>query len=185
MWPWGHLAVAYLLYTVVARRRFGRPPRAWPAVALAVGSQFPDLIDKPLAWNFGVLPGGRTLMHTLFTAAILVPVVLVAADRLEAPAVGLGFVVGYCSHLLADIPPGVLSGEYVGAAYLLWPALEQPPESPVAGVLDAFINYYEMGAYEWFQFAIFALAVLVWYRDGMPGLGLVSSSLERRFGVES
>ncbi|MFC6763678.1 metal-dependent hydrolase, partial [Natrinema soli] len=34
MWPWGHLAVAYLLYIVITHRRFGRPPRAVPAIAL-------------------------------------------------------------------------------------------------------------------------------------------------------
>ncbi len=185
MWPWGHLAVAYLLYSVVARRRFDRPPRALPAIALAIGSQFPDLIDKPLAWNFGVLPGGRTLTHSLFTAAILVPAVFVLADRLESRTIGVAFLVGYGSHLLADVPPSVLSGEFVGAAYLLWPALEQPPEAPVAGILDAFLHYYELGLYEWTQFALFAVAVVVWYADGMPGLGLVRTSLERRLGVQS
>jgi len=185
MWPWGHLAVAYLLFTVGTHQRFGRPPRAWPAIALAVGSQTPDLIDKPLAWNVGVLPGGRTLAHSLFALACLVPAVLLVADRLEGRAVGVGFLVGYGSHLLADIPPAVLSGEFAHAAYLLWPVLEQPPEDPVAGILDAILHYYTLGPYEWVQFGLFAVAALVWYRDGMPGLGLVSAPLERRFGVES
>ncbi len=36
MWPWGHLAVAYLVYTVYSHRRDGRPPRALPVIALAV-----------------------------------------------------------------------------------------------------------------------------------------------------
>jgi len=110
MWPWGHLAVAYLLYTVITHRRFGRPPRAVPAIALAFGSQTPDLIDKPLAWNFGILPDGRTLAHSLFVVALLVPVVLLVADRLEGRAIGVAFLIGYCSHLLADVPPRVLSG---------------------------------------------------------------------------
>jgi len=124
MWPWGHLAVAYLLYTVITHRRFGRPPRAVPAIALAFGSQTPDLIDKPLAWNFGILPGGRTLAHSLFVVALLVPVVLLVADRLEGRAIGVAFLIGYCSHLLADVPPRVLSGEFAHAAYLLWPVVE-------------------------------------------------------------
>ncbi|WP_222919931.1 metal-dependent hydrolase [Natrinema sp. SYSU A 869] len=185
MWPWGHLAVAYLLYTVGIHRRFDRPPRAAPAIALAIGSQTPDMIDKPLAWNFGILPGGRTLAHSLFVVALLVPAVLLVVDRLEARAIGVGFLIGYCSHLLADIPPAVLSGEFAAAAYFLWPVLEQPPEAPVAGILDAFLHYYALGPYEWIQFGLFAVAVLAWYRDGMPGLGLMYTSLERRFGTKS
>ncbi|QCS43651.1 metal-dependent hydrolase [Natrinema versiforme] len=185
MWPWGHLAVAYLLYTAVAHRRFGRPPRAIPAIALAVGSQTPDLIDKPLAWNFGILPGGRTLAHSLFVVALLVPTVFLVADRLEHRAVGVAFLVGYCSHLLADIPPAALSGEFAHAAYLLWPVLEQPPEEPVAGILDAFLHYYALGSYEWVQFGLFAVAVIVWYRDDMPGLELVFDPLARRFETRS
>ncbi|MGQ3411839.1 metal-dependent hydrolase [Natrinema sp. LN54] len=185
MWPWGHLAVAYLLYTAVTHRRFSRPPRAIPAIALAIGSQTPDLIDKPLAWNFGILPGGRTLAHSLFVVALLVPTVVLVADRLEHRAVGVAFLIGYCSHLLTDIPPAALSGEFAHAAYLLWPVLEQPPEEPVAGILDAFLHYYALGPYEWVQFGLFAVAVIVWYRDGMPGLELVSDPLARRFETRS
>ncbi|OAQ52652.1 metal-dependent hydrolase [Natrinema mahii] len=180
MWPWGHLAVAYLLYTAVVHRRSGRPPRALPAIALAIGSQMPDLIDKPLAWNVGLLPGGRTLSHSVFALAALVVAVLVVATRLRRRPLGVGFLVGYGSHLLADVPPAVLGGDVSGATYLLWPVLEPPPEEPVAGILDAFLNYYQLGAFEWVQFGLFAVAALVWYRDGMPGLGLVTAPLERR-----
>ncbi|GAB7120018.1 hypothetical protein JCM9743_24830 [Natrinema sp. JCM 9743] len=180
MWPWGHLAVAYLLYTIGSHRRFGRPPRAVPAIALAVGSQTPDLIDKPLAWNFGILPGGRTLAHSLFVVALLVPAVLLVTDRLEGRAVGVAFLVGYGSHLLADVPPAALSGEFAHAAYLLWPVLEQPPEAPVAGILDAILHYYALGPYEWVQFGLFAIAVLVWYHDGLPGLRLLGGRPGRR-----
>ncbi|WP_226005466.1 metal-dependent hydrolase [Natrinema salinisoli] len=185
MWPWGHLAVAYLFYTISIRQRFDRPPSTLPAIALAVGSQIPDLIDKPLAWNFGVLPGGRTLAHSLFVVALLAPAVLLVSDRLRHRAIGVGFLVGYGSHLLADIPPAVLSGEFAHAAYLLWPVLEQPPEEPVAGILDAILHYYTLGAYEWVQFGLFAVAVLAWYRDGMPGLELVTAPIVRRFGSRS
>ncbi len=179
MWPWGHLAVAYLLYTAVVHRRFGRPPRALPAIALAVGSQTPDLIDKPLAWNAGLLPGGRTLSHSVFAFAALVVVVPAVATRLRRRPLGVAFLAGYGSHLLSDVPPAVLGGDVSGATYLLWPVLEVPPEEPVAGILDAVLNYYELGAFEWVQFGLFAVAALVWYRDGTPGWGLVTTSLER------
>ncbi|RQH03202.1 metal-dependent hydrolase [Natrarchaeobius oligotrophus] len=180
MWPWGHLAVAYLLYTAYTHRRFDRPPLALPAVALAIGSQFPDLIDKPLAWTFDVLPGGRTLGHSLAFAAVLTLVVYVFATRFEYRRVGFAFVVGHVSHLLADVPPTVLTGDLSGTEFLLWPFVDQPADEPVDGILEAFLSYYAMGPYEVFQLGLFVVAALVWYRDGAPGLGYVSAALDRR-----
>ncbi|ELY88859.1 metal-dependent hydrolase [Natrialba taiwanensis] len=185
MWPWGHLAVAYLLYTGYTARRFDRSPRFVPLVALAIGSQFPDLIDKPFAWTFGVLPGGRTLSHSLLFVALFLPAIYVAADRLEFRSASVAFSIGYLSHLLADIPPSVLTGEPTGAAYLLWPVVEQPPEDPIGGILDAFLNYYTMGPYEWLQLGLFVGAVLVWYRDGAPGLATVRASVRRYLPTRS
>ena len=37
MWPWGHAAAGYLLYTVWCRGRYGRQPLAPATLALAVG----------------------------------------------------------------------------------------------------------------------------------------------------
>ncbi|OIB57442.1 metal-dependent hydrolase [Natrialba sp. SSL1] len=185
MWPWGHLAVAYLLYTAYTQYRFDRRPRVLPLLALAIGSQFPDLIDKPLAWSVDVLPGGRTLGHSLLFAALLIPAVLLVADRLDRRDVGIAFLIGHVSHLVADLPPSVLRGDRSGTEYLLWPLVEQPPEDPVDGLLDAILNYYALGPYEWFQFGLFAAAILVWYRDGAPGLAVVRTSIRRRVGSDS
>ena len=173
MWPWGHLGVAYFIYTAYTHRRFDRPPLALPTIALAVGSQFPDLLDKPLAWTFGVLPGGRTLGHSLFFAALLIPAVYAVALRLDRLEEGTAFVIGHLSHLLADIPPSVLTGELSGTEFLLWPLLEPPQETAVDGIFDAILTYYTMGPYEWFQLALFVVGALVWYRDGAPGLEYV------------
>ncbi|WP_049922681.1 metal-dependent hydrolase [Halopiger djelfimassiliensis] len=180
MWPWGHFAVAYLLYTAYTYRTLDRPPRALPAVAVAVGSQFPDLIDKPLAWSFGVLPGGRTFTHSLFVAALLVPAVYTVTTRLGRRQIGLAFLVGHLSHLVADLPLSALRGDVSGAAYLLWPAVEQPSETSVDGIIDAILHYYSMGPYETFQFGLFAAAVLLWIRHGMPGLRVPYTVLEHR-----
>lgn len=173
MWPWGHLAVAYLLYTASTTYRFDRSPRAWPALALAVGSQFPDLIDKPFAWTFGILPGGRTLSHSVLFAALLVPTVAAIAIRYDRREIGTAFIVGHLSHLLTDVPPSVFTGTFAGTEYLLWPFVEQPPEEPVSGLLDAILHYYAMGPYEVFQLGLFVLVGIVWYRDGAPGLEYV------------
>ncbi|WP_265110221.1 metal-dependent hydrolase [Halosolutus halophilus] len=179
MWPWGHLAVAYLLYTGITTSRFDRVPRAWPLLALALGTQFPDLIDKPLAWTFGVLPGGRTFAHSLLVAALLVPAVVAVAIHLDRREVGTAFVLGHVSHLLADVPPAAFTGDLSGIAFLLWPLVDQPPEEPVDGLLDAILHYYAMGPYEVFQLGLFVVAALVWYHDGRPGLGLVRTSIDR------
>lgn len=76
MWPWGHLAVGYLLYSAAVRLRTGRPPRAAAVVLLLAGTQLPDVVDKPLAWVYHVVPQGYAVGHSVFVA---VPVGLVAA----------------------------------------------------------------------------------------------------------
>ncbi|SEP93192.1 metal-dependent hydrolase [Natrinema salaciae] len=177
MWPWGHLAVAYLLYSVYHHRRGGSPPRALPVTVLAIGSQFPDLIDKPFAWTFGVLPGGRTLTHSVFAAALLLPVVYGIARRVGHPDVGTAFAVGHVSHLLADVPPAaVFGGDLSATTFLFWPVLEPPAYESVDGILAAFLRY-SMGWYEWAQLGLVCVALVLWYRDGTPGLGAVRRAL--------
>lgn len=87
MWPWGHAAVGYLLYRVLGRtsgRTGGDGPPSGPAVvALGVGTQFPDLVDKPLSWSFDLLPAGRTLAHSALIGAVFVAGLTVVATRYE------------------------------------------------------------------------------------------------------
>lgn len=177
MWPWGHLAVAYLLYTLYTRGRYGRPPRSGPAIALAVGSQFPDLIDKPLAWWLGVLPGGRTLAHSLLFAAVLFPGVYALGIRLDRLEAATAFAIGHLSHLLADLPPLLLAGYLRGSEFLLWPLLAQPTFAPDDTLFDApagleavSLTLADPAVYGRFQIALFVLAAVVWYVDGAPGL---------------
>jgi len=89
MWPWGHAAVGYLAYSLGYRASDRRLTGA-AVIALGVGTQFPDLIDKPLGWTFGVLPGGRTLAHSLLTVAVVavvlaIPLGVVSARRRREP----------------------------------------------------------------------------------------------------
>ncbi len=46
MWPVGHLAVAYLSYQGLQGVRGTGPSAAGATLALAVGSQLPDLVDE-------------------------------------------------------------------------------------------------------------------------------------------
>jgi hypothetical protein len=172
VWPWGHLAVAYLLYTAYARRWGDGRPHDIPALALAVGSQVPDLIDKPLGWSLGVLPGGRTLGHSVFFAAVVLGTAYVVASRLHHAGTAIAFAIGYVAHLVTDLPPSVLTGNLGEASFLFWPVLEQPEYADVGGLLEGFLRY-SMAPYEWAQLGLFAVAVVVWYRDRRPGVGYV------------
>ncbi|MDS0475706.1 metal-dependent hydrolase [Natrinema sp. 1APR25-10V2] len=178
MWPWGHLAVAYLVYTMYCHARDGRPPRGLPALALAFGSQLPDLIDKPLAWSLGVLPGGRTLAHSVVGAALVLSVVVVAVRRTGHRAVGPAVAIGYGVHLLTDLPPAVLTGDLREATFLAWPLLTPPDYETPASLAAGFLRY-SMGTAEWIQLGLVAVALGIWLRDGHPGLGTVRRGLAR------
>jgi len=71
MWPWGHLAVGYVAFSVFVRFRLGRQPSGHAALALAVATQLPDLIDKPLAWQFGLLSSGISVAHSILVGVPL------------------------------------------------------------------------------------------------------------------
>jgi membrane-bound metal-dependent hydrolase YbcI (DUF457 family) len=161
MWPWTHAAVGYLLYIAYARR-LGRPLRGLPVLAAVLGTQAPDLLDKPLAWTVAVLPAGRSLGHSLLFGAVVAGLCWsVVAVRLDRPAVALGGVFGYLSHLFADGLGAVLAGRWADLAYLGWPLLPLPAydtEPSFAAHLLAF----EFDTLTLFGFALTTVAVLTW-----------------------
>lgn len=178
MWPWGHIAIAYLLYSAFTRMKYNRLPNGLAVFALALASQFPDLIDKPLGWSLSILPGGRTLGHSVFLGTILVPLVYILALKYDRREVASAFSIGYVVHLITDIPPSVFSGDFEGITFLFWPLLEQPDYEEVDGILEGFLRY-SMGSFEWVQLGLFMLALIVWYRDGQPGVAYIQLQIER------
>jgi len=121
MWPWGHLAFGYVLYSLGVRARFRRAPEAWNALALGLGTQFPDLVDKPFAWWIPILPGGRTLGHSLVFAVPLVAVLALFAHRYGGIPEVVAFGFGYATHLVGDIVEPLLYGSAYELSFLLWP----------------------------------------------------------------
>jgi membrane-bound metal-dependent hydrolase YbcI (DUF457 family) len=178
MWPWGHLAVGYLLYRVFVRVRGGRAPGGPATLAVAFGTQFPDLIDKPLAWWLGVLPSGRTLAHSVLTALIVSALLYALARRRNATDLAVAFAVGYLSHPLADAFLPLFQGHAEYVAYLLWPLLGLPFYRTEATVL-ASVGSFDLTVYGLIQLGLALLAVVVWLLDGAPGL----AELGRLFGV--
>lgn len=67
MWPWEHLAFGYVLFSLLVRIGRRRPDDA-SVYLLVLFTQFPDLVDKPLAWTFGILLSGLSVGHSVFVA---------------------------------------------------------------------------------------------------------------------
>ena len=126
MWPWGHAAVGYLLYALFTYLADREPPGDIATVILAIATQMPDLIDKPLAYSFQVLPTGRSLAHSLLFA---VPLCILAWRVARSAEQWQAFAVGYGSHLLADSYAALLAGRFEMATFLLWPVLPSPEYS--------------------------------------------------------
>lgn len=188
MWPWEHLAFGYICYSLYVRLRHGRAPDIRPLLVLAVATQFPDLVDKPLAWLFDVLPSARTLAHSLLVTG---PVLLLAAlllRRLSVMRYWTAFVVGHLTHLLGDVLHPVLLGEQPITWFLFWPLTNAPDRS--RGGLDLFLELFvefaaSLGTTRGFGYialeaSFLLVAVLLWMVDGRPGVSTIRCALTRR-----
>lgn len=180
MWPWEHLAVGYLAYSLLVRLHRGHPPRGRLAIAaLALGTQFPDLVDKPLAWVFHVLPSGTSLAHSVFFAVPFVALIYGLAWALDRPWVGGAFGIGYLLHLPADVLYVALYGSQITWSVLLWPLYSTPADGQVGffeNVAYYFGNFSALFASE-MGTTFLALEILLvggvlalWILDGFPGL---------------
>lgn len=170
MWPWAHAALGYLCYTLYLRGRFDARPAGLPVVALGLGTQLPDLIDKPLAWYVDVLPYGRSFAHSVLTGGLVLLAVAVLLERRGELASAVAFAIGYLSHLLGDAYASVVTADWADLAFLVWPLLPIPNvESELEGVL-AHLRNIEGSPFFLFGLALTALALGLWYRHGFPGL---------------
>lgn len=169
MWPLGHLAVGYLLYSILVRFR-RTTPRDYPTVALVFGTQFPDLVDKPLAWSFGILPNGRSLAHSLFTAILLIVALHLIFRRYGYSSLSNAFGVGYLSHLLSDAFASAMVGEYsyYYIGFLVWPLVPAIEE----GEKSLTVQFSSLGftSLSTVEVGFTVLVVGLWVLDGTPGL---------------
>lgn len=180
MWPWGHLAAGYLLYSGYTHVRHRIPPDGIATLVLAFGTQFPDLIDKPLAWTFELIPSGRSLAHSLYALAAVSLLVAWIAKRHGRPQIGSAFAIGYASHLVADGITPFLAGDFSKLTYLGWPLL--PP--PDYGVEHGFIYHFthmEFTPFFLLQIALGVLLIWVWVEDGMPGVKTIRIAISRLY----
>ena len=189
MWPWEHLAVGYVLYSLYCHLRYRRAPRARAVLAVAVATQLPDLIDKTLAWGFHVLPSGHSLGHSLLFALPLVALVGVVAWRADASPVGAAFGIGYLSHLPGDVLYPFLSGGRPSLSFLVWPFGSVPSYDPNRGFIEI-VSYYftryvhdvmtgELSTYFALQLAFMFAVFLLWLYDGAPVLAELGAAARR------
>lgn len=177
MWPWGHAAVGYLAYRAWLART-GRPIDGLAVVALAVGTQAPDLVDKPLGWYTSVLPAGRSLAHSVLVATVVSAVAWSVVRRADRPVVGGAFALGYWAHLVADSYHAALTGEFGALAFLAYPFVELSPEPPGVGLLYL-LRRLELTPFLAFELLLTVVAVVLWVRDGVPGLDALRLRVSR------
>ena len=179
MWPWGHLAFGYVFYSLVSRLWFDEPPRGPAVYVLAIATQIPDLVDKPLSWVFGVIPTGYSVAHSVFVAVPLGVAVALLAWRRDHLGAGIAFVVGYWSHLLGDLVVGVATSQPNVLGRVLWPVVTLSPYAERMGAIDRALHYLVQFVAQirtgddptllLVYLGPFAVAFLVWIVDGMPG----------------
>lgn len=181
MWPWEHLAVGYLSYSTYIHTVHRRTPEDHATLVALAGVLLPDLIDKPLAWGFGILPAGRSFGHSVLVAIPLVVFVAILGLLLGRLAITSAFAIGYGSHLAGDVVyPLVVKGD-LEWGFLLWPII--PAESMggsstavLPRVLELFRDFVDFlwspaGAiYLSVEIVVFAVVTLMWIADGTPGV---------------
>ncbi|QCS43246.1 metal-dependent hydrolase [Natrinema versiforme] len=177
MWPWEHLAFAYVLYSLTTNVVFRRSPSAGETIAIAVGSQFPDLLDKPLAWTIGITETGYSVGHSIFVAPFICLAAYAVAARLGNRTLASAFSVALVSHPIADILNRVLRGEVVDPRIVLWP-IASPPVGSQSGFIDHFRRYFFRYVHHLltdgltpqvaFQSLLGLSVVAIWLFDGAP-----------------
>ncbi len=168
--------MAYLLYSLYSRLRRGHRPTAATALVVAVASQAPDLVDKPFAWTFSVLPSGRSLAHSLLVVVPVVALVYSLArvrDEGEEP-LAVAFGIGALTHLFGDALYSLVDLEFRHVGFLLWPAIP-PVEYEVEQSFLAHFALIEASPEFYFELLLVGLAVVVWRADGYPGLATAAS----------
>ncbi|WP_418280287.1 metal-dependent hydrolase [Halorubrum sp. DTA98] len=179
MWPWEHAVIGYLTYSLAVHLFRRRSPTGPEAVTVVSASVAPDLIDKPLAWEFGVFPSGFGIAHSVFFAVPMAVAVFVLAAASGRRGVGAAFATGYLLHLPADVVPHYVLDGRLPVHRLLWPVATTEASYP-DGFSGTFRTYLSdsiaellsgpPSAYVFAVGGVMAFCALLWAYDGMPGV---------------
>lgn len=188
MWPWEHVIVGYLAYSLFSRVVFRESPGGAAALSVIVGSLLPDLIDKPLAWQFGAFETSYALGHSVFFAVPVAVVAAATARYLGRPRTGAGFSMAYLLHLPSDLLPPYVRYGTVAIDRLLWPirATRSEPHVDLAdGFLHFFLPYVDRlvagDPYLMAHVGLGIATVVLWLADGAPGPGTIVRAVGRTY----
>ena len=176
--PWGHAAVGYVLYSLGCRAAGREPPSGAETLTLLFATQFPDFVDKPLSWELDLFTTGHAVAHSVFVALPLGVALLGVAINLGRRQLGVAFLVGYWSHLLADVMGPVQQGHAPDLNPVFWPIADPTGYETEYGLRRGLVY---VGTYVdsltsadpltvVAAAAIPLLALLVWLLDGAPGV---------------
>lgn len=188
MWPWEHVVVGYLAYSLFSRIVFRESPGGPAALAVVVGSLLPDLVDKPLAWQFGVFETSYALGHSVFFAVPIAVVAAVMARYLARTRTGLGFSMAYMIHLPSDLVPWYVQHGTVPFDRLLWP-IRTTRSEPHVDLADGFFHFFLPYVDRLFagdpyllgQVGLVVATVVLWLVDGAPGPGAIVRGIGRTY----
>lgn len=189
MWPWEHVLFAYVFYSVYVHLDHRAAPTDGATAALAFGALFPDLVDKPLAWQFGLFETGWGIAHSVFVAVPVAVLAYAVARRRGVGRAGLAFGFGYLLHLPADVLPSSFSRGRLYLAPVLWPRSDPVVDSDHRSFVDAVtallaeyagqLLALEVTAGLALQLGSVVAGGLLWLYDGAPGPRLVGGLLRR------
>jgi len=129
MRPVEHFAVVSLPLVVYSLVRYRRLPTGYSVLVVLIATQLPDVIDKPLAWTFGILPSGRMFAHSLVISLPVLTIGVYIATRRGFGRPALLFSVSYLSHIAGDFYPILWQGsDYYFFPNLFWPLLAANPD---------------------------------------------------------
>ena len=178
MWPWEHLAVAYVLCSLLVRV-LGRGSLSTPAaLAVVAGSLLPDLVDKPLSWTVG-LTSSYGLAHSVFVAPLLWLAIAAAAVRrgTEARLAAVAFALAHASHLATDVYDPTRPDRGVVMRVVLWPIAPAQPAGH-GGLLDHVAVYFLRYVHQFLtdgltlpvilRLALVVSVAVLWLADGAP-----------------
>ncbi len=177
MWPWESAIFAYLCYSAFVHVRHRESPGGIAIIVAAIASIIPDIIDKPLSWQYGMFQNGYAIGHSVFTALLVIAVAHALARRTTRPRLGLAFGIGFLSHNIGDSLEHMDRGIWYGIEHMLWPVVVLPPEHDPGfsgTVLQLFAEYrahlvhHDFTSYFLLVGAMAACAFVLWVYDGFP-----------------
>jgi len=182
MMPWEHAIIGYIGYSIIVRLFHQDPPTSVEAAIVIFASLLPDLIDKPLAWQFGLLSSGISVAHSILVGVPLAFALGIGLWIRDRPELGGALAIGYGSHVSGDLLFATLFSRPPILPSFMWPLYTTPATAPSGFGLklwELLLNSQallgsSMGRTYFVLEAVLLVATLaLWLSDGAPGLGPV------------